>query len=55
MSQASGISEFEVRSQTDGAFEVVIRRVRRRIQRISGFRSAADAHEWISIRTGQRA
>ena len=44
---------FEVRSQGDGAFEVVIRRGRRRPLRITGFRSAAAAQEWVDIRSGR--
>jgi hypothetical protein len=44
---------FEVRSQGDGAFEVIIRRGRRRPLRITGFRSAAAAQEWVDIRSGR--
>jgi hypothetical protein len=47
------LTEFEVRSQGDGAYEVVVRRGRRRPLRLSGFRSAAAAHEWVAIRCGR--
>ncbi len=49
------MTAFEVRNQGDGAFEVVIRRGRRRPLRISGFRSAAAAQEWVEIRSGRWA
>jgi len=47
------MTAFEVRSQGDGAYEVVIRRGRRRPLRIAGFRSAAEAREWVEIRSGR--
>jgi hypothetical protein len=47
------MTEFEIRSQGDGAYEVVIRRGRRRPLRISGFRSVAAAQEWVDIRSGR--
>ena len=55
MSLSSIMTAFEVRNQGDGAFEVVIRRGRRRPLRISGFRSAAAAQEWVEIRSGRWA
>ena len=53
MSLSSVMTEFEIRSQGDGAYEVVIRRGRRRPLRISGFRSVAAAQEWVDIRSGR--
>jgi hypothetical protein len=47
------MTAFEIRSQGDGAYEVIIRRGRRRPLRISGFRSAAAAQEWVDIRSGR--
>jgi hypothetical protein len=47
------MTAFEVRSQGDGAYEVVIRRGRRKPLRISGFRTAEEAQEWIDIRSGR--
>ncbi len=46
-------TEFEVRTQGDGAYEVVVRRGRRRQLRLTGFRSADAANEWILIRSGR--
>ena len=46
---------FEVKSLGDGVYEVIIRRGRRRPLRISGFRSAAAAQEWVDIRSGRCA
>jgi hypothetical protein len=55
MSFPAVMTAFEVRSQGDGAYEVIIRRARRRPLRISGFRSAEAAQEWIDIRSGRLA
>jgi hypothetical protein len=47
------VSEFEVRSQDGGGFEVIVRHGRRRPLRLTGFRTARDAQEWIDIRCGR--
>jgi hypothetical protein len=54
MGRTTLTTAFEVKSQGDGAFEVIIRRGRRRPLRICGFRSAAAAQEWIDIRSGRQ-
>ena len=55
MSFSSIMTAFEIRSQGDGVYEVIVRRGRRRPLRISGFRSAAAAQEWVDIRSGRWA